>query len=308
MGKKTKNEIVWSDCSACRRSNKHSVLGYKSVETPVDTYADETKYYLVECNGCGSVSYREEYHDYEQGQYFGPEIDDYEHPITVNIYPGYSDIETRLDNMRELPDIVIGIYKETLSAIGAKLFILAGFGLRGLIEAICIDKGIKDIKKDDSLLDQIEKMYSEGLIAEVDKERLHGIRFLGNDSAHELKKVREGSALIALKIIDHILSSIYLVDKGVSKYLKVPFSKLEEVIPILDARLEEFDQNSVFSFRKWLGKDSDRLSPSGGKQSEIEKEFIKEVEEDKYQLVEFTKAPQGVRNPEDKWYRIKPDT
>ena len=68
---------------------------------------------------------------------------------------------------------------------------------------------------------------------------------MGNDAAHEIKKAKEKSILIALKIIEHILLSVYIFEEEVSKHLEAPVSNINDVIPILKSNLNNLEDNII---------------------------------------------------------------
>ncbi|WP_140386550.1 DUF4145 domain-containing protein, partial [Vibrio parahaemolyticus] len=62
-------------------------------------------------------------------------------------------------------------------------YTLAGIGFRATIEAVCNDQSIQGKE----LSTRINNLASNGLISKKDSTRLHSIRFLGNDAAHDIK-------------------------------------------------------------------------------------------------------------------------
>lgn len=246
-------ESLWNDCRSCKRSTKHTVIGSKSIYSNDENYRDETKYFLVECNGCETISFREEYHDYEV--YYQIDHDEYEHDITIDTFPHYIKNHNQIESVSEIPKIVRSIYKESILAIQEGAYTLAGLGLRATIEAICNDKNISGR----NLQIRINAMSRSGMISKSDAERLHAIRFMGNDAAHEIKKAKEQSVLIALKIIEHILLSVYIFEEEVNQYLETPISNIEEALPILKSNLSKLEDNSTFTLIKWLGSSRRRV-------------------------------------------------
>jgi hypothetical protein len=278
------SEIIWNDCRKCNQNTKHSVLGKKSKVTHPDIYHDEKIYFLLECNGCETIAFREEYHDYEQ--YYPISEDEYEHPISVETYPHFIKDHVPLEYSFDLPLIVENIYRESITAIQREAYTLAGLGLRATIEAICNDKEITG----KNLQVRINNMSRSGMISKSDTQRLHAIRFMGNDAAHEIKKAKKESVMIALKIVEHLLLSVYVFESEVSKYLETPISTLDELIPILDKKLKIIDSDSTFTFVKLLGSSKRRILE--GIES-IESEFIQRVKDGNYDKVELTLKPDG---------------
>ncbi len=290
-----KEEILWSDCRSCKRSTKHTVLGKIVKETPPEYYHDATKYFLLECNGCTTVSFRKEYHDYESYRQTGPDPDDYEHDISVEVFPHSIKDHSPIDSLFEIPNIVESIYKESLLAIQEGAYTLAGLGLRATIEAICNDKKVKG----KNLQVRINAMSRSGMISKSDTERLHAIRFMGNDAAHEIKKAKEKSVLIALKIIEHILLSVYVFEEEVNRHLEKPISNLEEALPILEANLSKIDVGSTFTLSKWLGGSRRRVLE---KLDDIENVLIEKVNNGDLEEVETIDTPESEEST-SQWYK-----
>lgn len=286
-------EIIWSECRSCKRSTKHKVLGLRSKQSNPEYYHEETKYFLLECNGCTSVSFREEYHDYEAYHQTGP--DDYEHQISVEVFPHHIKDHSPIDSLFEIPNIVERIYKESLLAIQEGAFTLAGLGLRATIEAICNDKEVSG----KNLQVRINAMQRSGMISKSDAERLHAIRFMGNDAAHEIKKAKEKSVLIALKIIEHILLSVYVFEEEVNKHLEKPISSFEDVLPILEANLLKIEANNTFTLAKWLGGSRRRILE---KLDDIESVLIEKIQSGEVSDVEVIETPESEEST-SQWYK-----
>lgn len=78
---------------------------------------------------------------------------------------------------------MLSIYKETVKAINAECYTLAAAGFRAVIESICLDKQIEG----DNLEAKVNNMQKAGIITMEDRNRLHSVRFLGNDFPTELQ-------------------------------------------------------------------------------------------------------------------------
>ncbi len=70
-------------------------------------------------------------------------------------------------------------------ALASNCFLLSAVAFRTIVEAVCRDKGIK-IKEIEYLKPQIDKLLKNGLITKSEAGRLLLIRFIGNDSVHEM--------------------------------------------------------------------------------------------------------------------------
>ncbi len=290
----SKVENIWSRCRSCNRSTKHEVLGKKSVETNPEHYHSETIFYFIECNGCETISFRKEDHDYESMIQTGP--NDYEHDIGVEVFPHYIEGHNSIESRFHIPRIVKNIYEESLIAIQEGAFTLAGLGLRATIEAICNERSITG----KNLQVRINNMHRQGIASKSDIDRLHAIRFMGNDAAHEIKKANKKSVLISLKIVEHILMSIYVFEDEVNRYLEKPISNVNDVLPILKLNLKKIEVNTSFTLSKWLGSSRRRILE---KADEIESDLVTLINEDKFPGVVLFDNSESGSEDNAQWYK-----
>jgi hypothetical protein len=76
-----------------------------------------------------------------------------------------------------------------------------------LVEAICLDQSIIG----SNLLKKIEKLHHEGFISKSELPILDKLRITGNDSAHKIKGLSMYKLELALGIVNHVLTSIYIL-------------------------------------------------------------------------------------------------
>lgn len=92
-------------------------------------------YRVIKCQDCSNVSYRTDSSNLDDVEYY--DDGSFVPIVQTSYYPpsiiGYGQIK----NKYQLPSIVRTIYKETISAIANNNLLLAGIGLRTMIEAIC---------------------------------------------------------------------------------------------------------------------------------------------------------------------------
>lgn len=163
---------------------------------------------VVQCQGCKAVTFRQTSSDSESGD-FGDE--GWEPSVKERLYPG------RLAGMKTLgdeveyyvPTEVYRIYSETIGALANGSPVLAGIGLRALLEAVCKERhaGGKDLHK------KIEDLQRQGILTQVSATILHKIRALGNAAAHEVKPHPEHQLALALGIVEHLLNDVYILPK-----------------------------------------------------------------------------------------------
>jgi hypothetical protein len=108
--------------------------------------------------------------------------------------------------LRSIPGKVGRIYSETVAALNAGAHLLAGGGLRAIVEAICRDRNIQggDLQK------RIDGLVSAELLAKPQAELLHEQRFIGNAALHELEAPGVDDLVTGLEIIETLVATIYV--------------------------------------------------------------------------------------------------
>lgn len=257
-------DLFYSPCNSCKRRTRHSVLK-EAVERGDRDYDYHASYSVIECLGCQTKSFRYLLKEIEHA--YPDENGEWEVPEEVLYYPSYDPNHIELEDIFSTPELVRDIYSQSILAVQAGAFTLAGLGLRGTIEAVCNDRGITGR----NLESRITKLATQGLIATKDAARLHAIRFLGNDAAHEIKKPSSEQISVALKIINHLIQSLYLLDLEISRKLDTMISNPEDLKSLLNKNLVDYKNGDEFPLAKFLGKDMRRL---GGAASQLEAQLI----------------------------------
>ena len=112
--------------------------------------------------------------------------------------------------MREahlLPHNVYRIYQEAHGALCAELGILAGLGLRALVEAVCVDRQVTN----GNLQSKIDQLATAGHITQAGARILHSLRFMGNAAAHEVKAHTPQQLNAAFDVVEHLLQGVYVL-------------------------------------------------------------------------------------------------
>jgi len=268
----SKPDVFYSPCEWCKRETRHQVLS-ESVERGNDDYRCERKFSVIECLGCEGKSFRQLFIDYENA--YPDHDDEWTVPQEATYYPKYSPNHVEIENVSRVPEIVREIYQESIAAVQAGALTLSGLGLRGTIEAVCNDQKITG----KNLELRIRKMATQGLVSVKDADRLHAIRFLGNDAAHEIKKPSEEQLSVALKIVNHLLQSIYILDKEMNRKLDTIVSDRNAFIDLLNKNLKEYSSGDEYPLAKFLGRDMRRL---GAGASALEELLILEIGNSEY--------------------------
>ncbi|OEE65882.1 hypothetical protein A1OO_08720 [Enterovibrio norvegicus FF-33] len=203
-------------CNECARETSHSIVS-SFHESGFDDAGDgyrmdwDRRHQIIQCSGCDAVSFRIESTHSEDDHY------SYEHDALVgNITESYFPNRThqlRAINTYLLPLNVQAIYRETTSAISNGLFILAGIGVRALIETVCKEQNAQG--KD--LFAKINSLCQMSVITKEGSDTLHRLRSLGNEAAHEVKPQSEDQLYMAMQIIDHMLEGTYIIPQRINQ-------------------------------------------------------------------------------------------
>lgn len=191
-------------CPKCTGKTAHKVLAsLREHGSDDEEYQWIVDHQIVQCAGCDKVSFRQESSDSET--YYIPDIG-----YTEKLYP------PRLEGMKglgydrhHLPPLVRRIYDETLQAISIQLPVLAGIGLRALVETVCKDRSAEgsDLKK------KITHLVEQKVLTPAGASILDKIRTLGNSAAHEVKPHSDQQLVLAMEIIEHLLQEVYILPK-----------------------------------------------------------------------------------------------
>jgi hypothetical protein len=172
-------------------------------------------YQIIQCQGCKTISFRQwssNSEDFEQGDDGGyvPSIDEELYPSRVEGRKGLN------EDVLYLPSKVKRIYIETLQALNSRSPILAGIGLRALVETVCQEKNAEGV----NLMRKIDDLTARGVLTPAGAGILHKIRTLGNAAAHEVKPHSEMQLGIALDVIEHLLIDVYILPRRVAEVFK----------------------------------------------------------------------------------------
>lgn len=197
------------DCHRCGNATKHTVLASIThsgcIEGPDISFWDA--YDIVQCDGCESICFRHEHTDSESVDFHTGEAD-----RTVRSYPEAKQEQSSgaayiTDEVYSMPGIVQTIYRETLGAIRGGLPVLAGIGIRAIVEAVCHDQRTSG----GTLEKKIDDLVQKSLLTQKGSDILHGLRLIGNDAAHQIKAPSKKQVAAAMKVIDHLLIGAYVL-------------------------------------------------------------------------------------------------
>jgi len=175
-------------------------------------------------------------------------------------YPKNLPNHVLLENIYVLPDKIRIVYIEAIEALKNNCYLLSGVGLRAIIEATCLNQNISGR----NLEIKINNLVKNKLITEKDGNRLHSIRFLGNDSVHEMEVPKEEKLRVALDIVEQLIKNLYLIDIKANKHLDVIITQYDDFKSVVLRKFKEstLNQGDEKSIRELLVKDYRRIEVS----------------------------------------------
>jgi hypothetical protein len=223
MGTETnsKEQVV---CNSCNHRTWHSIVFSQSFAiSAYDGYGGDdylgdvdTRWDLLQCMGCGSVSVR-----------MIIENENDEHPY-VEFYPERTISHHFGKYYVHLPKNLAHLYSEISATYNRGNLILCSAGLRALLEGICVDKGIyegpdekgKSTKSLEGKINGLASIVPPGIV-----KNLHRLRFLGNQALHELDVPDKNDVKLAISVIEDIMNIIYDLDYRAQLLLKKTANK-----------------------------------------------------------------------------------
>jgi len=241
------------------------------------------KYSILECKGCENISFLHTYGDTEM--YHTNNHEGYqEYYYDETVYPYYLEKSFEIELKTYLPKKIRMIYSETLNALKANSYILTAGGLRATIEALCNHLKIRK----DSLEERINLLHKKGHLTVSESNRLHSIRFLGNDALHEIEKPKKEHLYILLDIINHLLLNLFINDKKLAGKIETLIDNYFDFLKLVKNKLTEEMIGKEYTLLEILGK-SKRLFPKG-KIIEFEKQFEEEIKNKKHSFLSKGKS------------------
>jgi hypothetical protein len=118
-----------------------------------------------------------------------------------------------MDSIHEVPFGICSVYRETRAALCSNQPILAGIGIRAIVEAVCNDRGAsgRNLEK------RIDSLVTMKIVTEDGAKILHSLRFMGNDAAHEVKAHKIEELNIAFGVVEYLLHGVYVMPKQAAK-------------------------------------------------------------------------------------------
>lgn len=206
---KSKYKELWVPCASCHGDTAHKVLTCVTVhdeDGPVDFWQD---HYTIQCGGCKSVSFCSQSSCSEDEPEHDSTTDTTRLAVRTNLYPSRKKGIAKIEDIYALPEKVREIYEETHAAVTNQQPILAGVGIRAIVEAVCKQKRAagSDLKK------KIDKLVTKGTATPEGAKILHRLRFMGNSAAHDRRAHTTRELDAGFMVAESLLRNVYLLPK-----------------------------------------------------------------------------------------------
>lgn len=280
---KEKDNYLSCYCGRCNQDTNHDVLSSERVGSDNDDFWWQEIYSIAKCRGCGELTFllqssSEDDYDYdEDGNAFIA--------TRISTYPKQRPIASGLRHYWSVPNSISGVYKETIIALNNSCLMLAAAGFRTIIEATCMENNISG----KTLESKINNLCKANIITKRDRDRLHSIRFLGNDSVHQMKSPTVDILLLVLEIIDIMLKNLYILEEECRNALEGPITKFADFIELLDEGLKNRSVGEIDILRNLLAS-SRRLIKEDLRG--FETELIEQIQEGKYAKLSLSPSQQ----------------
>lgn len=246
----TKEKIKKCYCSNCNRNTNHETLFSINDNFDEDLgFWYETTYSVIRCLGCDTIQFHKKYIDEDSFVYYGD--GEMEECPSITTYPNQKKLVDPIPDTSKLPDIVRNLYVETLFSLNNQCLQLSAAGFRAIIEAVCKEANVSG-KNLETMINNMSKAH---IITAKDRDHLHAIRFMGNDSIHSLKKYTESEVVIVAHIVNAIITSLYLIEKEVEELKIKPISTYDEFVKIIDENLKNYKVGQVDVLRNLTARD-----------------------------------------------------
>ena len=242
-------ESIKCYCPICQQQTNHQILFSITEHSDDDDYWWESTYSVVKCLGCDGIQFHKKDMDESMFEYYGD--GEIEPNPTITTYPRQRQRVKPISRTWDIPSIVSSLYVETMDCLNHSRLQLAAAGFRAIIEAICRDAKIAG-KNLETMINNLAKAH---IITAKDRDHLHAIRFMGNDSIHSLKKYREEEVVIVAHIVNAIITSLYLIAKEVRQLDIKPISKYSEFEEILDESIAKRTVGEIDILRNFIKHD-----------------------------------------------------
>ena len=207
----TKDKRLFIPCVDCNGHTNHIVLvsadlsGTEELARGYEVHWS-SNHQIVQCLGCDAISFRKADQNSEDGDVqIGP--DEWEQNVYEELYPNRSQGRVQIKDVQLLPNDIERIYGETMKALNGSQPVLAGIGIRALIETVTKERNANGR----DLMEKINDLVTQGVLTKDGANILHKLRILGNQAAHEVKPHSADQLGLAMDVVEHLLQGVYIL-------------------------------------------------------------------------------------------------
>lgn len=212
---------VHAPCGYCKNVTRAKVLARVDLDgrefsgTELVFGWDDTME-VIQCQGCEELMFKKS-HVNSEDMYHTHGEDGYEgHYVTTEEYfPNPEQDRVAVQDDHLLPVGLRRIYLETVKALNEDSPVLAGIGIRAIVETICKDKNAEGRGLDQ----KINSLVEVGVLTPGGAEVLHKVRTLGNRSAHEVEPHNSASLGLAMDVVEHLIQGVYILPHHAQQHL-----------------------------------------------------------------------------------------
>ena len=278
-------------CPRCNNNTNHLVLHSEIERSDDEDFWWQSTYSIVKCMGCDGIQFYKEDLDESDFEYYGD--GEVEPNARITTFPRQKNKVAPLRNTWEIPAMIRSLYIETIDCLNSNRLQLAAAGFRAIIEAICRDAAVPG-RNLESMINNLAKSH---IITAKDRDHLHAIRFMGNDSIHSIKRYREEEVVIVAHIVNAILTSLYLIAREVESLDIKPISKYSDFEEILNESVAKRTVGEIDILRNFIRHDRRIISEDIPK---FESELQKHIADGSYTKLSLSGTPASGRSQQYK--------
>ena len=201
------DKYIEISCGECVHATRHKVLTELQDRLDDGNVTLWRQFQVIQCQGCLTVSFCD-------ASQFSEDVDVDEYgqqfiPTKRKLFPSRVAGRSLMSEVHLLSPEVHRVYQEAHAALCAELPIMAGLGLRTLVEAVCRDKEMDGR----NLQARINALQGAGFITPAGAEILNHLRQMGNAAAHQMKAHTQEEINAAFDVVEYLLQGVYVIPK-----------------------------------------------------------------------------------------------
>ncbi len=202
-------ENIETYCRSCSHESNHSIIAkHEHIENDrlIKNEEEFFNHMITQCLGCDTIGYlTTSWHLSDKNEDGSIYKSEYHYPHDPEQWENDEFLSD--DEHSHLPRSLYDLYEELRNAIRMGSNLLAGIGLRMMVEAVCLHQKVTGR----NLRAKIDKIFDNGLISKNELEVLHKLREIGKMTTHQIKSPSKAVLDAAREAINHLLRSIYVV-------------------------------------------------------------------------------------------------